>query len=144
MRSGVVRCAGYDYPEWVTTSVSCTGALSGCAGSHEFLVVGCYRDSPQQSPCPSGYKIAGQMLIGQWAEAARVTRKERRSVCMYAGGDAVTTSACGFDVANYAYCWRPGDACCPRCPTNCGQEFCDPTSITTAPQGYQAPVLCVR
>jgi hypothetical protein len=142
--SGTVLCGGYAYPENVTANVTCTGTISACTGAHEFRVVGCYTAPPAGNPCPAGFKVAALMLIGQWAAAAGVTRESQGSVCMYAGGLATTTSACGFDAVNFPYCWKRGDLCCPSCPSNCCQSHCVTSAPCTAPQGYQAPVLCVR
>jgi hypothetical protein len=139
----VVSCAGYDYPESITVDVRCTGGLSKCEGAHEFRVVGCFT-SPPSNPCPEGFTVAGVMLIGQWAEAAEISRRERDSVCMYAGGDALPRADCGFDRVNYPYCWRPGAKCCAACPTNCAAAFCNAGSVSEADSGYTAPVLCVR
>jgi hypothetical protein len=134
-----VVCAGFIYPEkTVVPSAACTGWAATCAGSREFQVVGCYTANPPASDCPAGYTVATLMMIGQWAEAANVTRYQSgTSVCMYTGGSSLTAACGGTHAASY--CW-PRNALCPSaCSTLC----CPPTGPCSA-DGYQAPLLCVK
>lgn len=142
--TGTVMCGGYAYPASVTTSVTCSGSVAGCTGSHEFVVVGCYTAAPATNPCPSGYKVAAMMLIGQWAAAGNVTRGEGGEVCIFAGGTATATSACGFDQANYAYCWPKGQGCCSCAGTCCSSVCSSGLQCAANAASYQAPVLCVK
>jgi hypothetical protein len=157
-----VTCAGYKYPETTTAAVnSCAGALeANCFGVHEFRVVGCYKAPPEVSPCPAGYKVAANMLIGLWAEAANVTRDGDESglVCMHTGStsnvggsSASLTSACGFDQAKLTYCWKRGEGCGCRevqCSNaTCCYSACNGArtgSATCSVSNYEAPVLCVK
>lgn len=87
------------------------------------------------------------MLIGQWAEAAHITREQDGLVCAYAsgGGELTPSSACGYDEVTWPYCWKRGEGCCAGCGTSCCYQFCHPESVCTLQgQNYEAPVLCVK
>lgn len=149
-----VTCAGHDYPAVVTTSIgSCVSALSGCTGAHEFRVVGCFTNAPPANPCPPGFKVAANMLIGLWAQAASLTRTDGPEglVCMFTGSaasGATMSSACGLDSAPFAYCWKSGTGCdCPdfpACGTTCCYQACHQDVPVCTTSGYAAPVLCVK
>ncbi len=151
-----VSCGGYDYPQSVTVAPSsCAGTLSGCTGAHEFRVAGCFTSTPTGNPCPAGFNVAANMLIGIWAQAASITRElssDPGMVCMYTGSTASEgtplASACGFSLPKAAYCWKRGDGCncpdLPACATTCCYQACHQTVPVCSTSSYQAPVLCVR
>ena len=133
----VVSCGGYDYPETIIVpSTSCTGWYSGCSGSREFRVVGCYSTNPG-NVCPVGFGPASLMLIGQWAAAASITRYDSgTSVCAWTDGGAAG-SMCGGSGPHMNYCWPKGEACLASCPTNC----CPATGPCASSSA--SPLLCV-
>ena len=133
----VVSCGGYDYPETtIVPSTSCTGWYSGCSGSREFRVVGCYSTNPS-NVCPVGFGPASLMLIGQWAAAASITRYDSgTSVCAWTDGGAAG-SMCGGSGPHMNYCWPKGEACLASCPTNC----CPATGPCASSSA--SPLLCV-
>jgi hypothetical protein len=133
-----VTCGGYNYPTTTIVNTTCSGWFSSCTGSREFRVVGCYTSNPSASDCPSGFSVATLMLIGQWAQAANITRYvSGTSVCMYTGGSSATTSCGGTHTSSY--CWPRGEPCLASCPSNC----C-PSSGPCGSTPYQAPLLCVK
>jgi len=81
------------------------------------------------------------MLIGQWAEAADITRyaSGSTSVCAWAFGHVGETVCGGGRVAN-SYCWPRGGACASGCGTNC----CPPSGPCTTSSDLPVPLLCVR
>ena len=137
---GVINnCGGYAYPGTTfVNNTTCTGWFAGCTNMREFRAVGCYVNPPLASDCPPGFTVATLMLIGQWAQAANITRfQSGTSVCMYSGGSS-NTAACGGTHTS-AYCWPKNTPCGPGCGSNC----CPPAGPCSA-ANYQAPLLCVK
>ncbi len=139
-RNPTISCGGYAYPETTLVApTSCTGWFASCTGTREFRAVGCYTSNPGDV-CPPGFSPATLMLIGQWAQAANITRYvSGTSVCAWSNGSSAGT-VCGGSGPHSNYCWPRGDGCYASCPSNC----CPPTGPCTATAGYESPLLCVR
>ncbi len=148
--SGSVECGDYSYPETtLAQNITCSGAHSDCIGSAEFRAVGCYEARPPPNPCPAGFGVATLMLIGQWAEAADVTRYYAGdSVCVWTNGGPISSQTCAGETVTYPYCWPRGARCPllrPGITVSCPDTGpCTVQDYYLARPGYPAPVLCVR
>ena len=78
------------------------------------------------------------MLIGQWAQAANITRYYQNRVCMWTNGGS-PTSSCGGSLVHSRYCWPKGAKCVPTCSGSCCYTG---TYCNTSSGSY--PLLCVK